>query len=198
MDIDVYDNKIRVTRGNVFTLLSLSLTKIKSLAPSKTENKCAEKEERRKGGGRKYHDERNTEFIESRHVTIVKSCFGGSLAFRVRILEKAQVQCEEEGVFLPGSGGGAIILRNFHARPASPLLSLSLSSSNSRSLEESAHVTLIMREDPPRRNVQPVLKGFKVRPHDFVNVNAIGMAPPQGRDLGRDSSSKLAKFSHNF
>lgn len=134
VDIDVYDNKIRVTRGNVFTLLSLSLTKIKSLAPSKTENKCAEKEERRKGGGRKYHDERNTEFIESRHVTIVKSCFGGSLAFRVRILEKAQVQCEEEGVFLPGSGGGAIILRNFHARPASPLfLSLSLHQTRARS-----------------------------------------------------------------
>ena len=134
-------------------------------------------------GGRKYHDERNIEFIESGHVTIVKSCFGGSLAFRVRILEKAQVQCEEEGgCFFTW------IRRRRHnssqlSREASfPLpLSLSLSfSPNSRSLEESAHVTLIMREGPPRRNVQPVLKGFQSQAPRFRQCQCHWHGPSPG------------------
>lgn len=152
MDID---NDTSNKRKRIYSVIFF-FNKNQTLAPSKIENKCAEKEERRKGGGRKYHDERNIEFTESRHVTIVKSCFGGSLAFRVRILEKAQVQCEEEGgcffTWIRRRRHNSSQLSREACSPP-PLLFLSLSPPNSRSLEESAHVTLIMHEGPPRRNV---------------------------------------------
>lgn len=140
MDID---NDTSNKRKRIYSVIFF-FNKNQTLAPSKIENKCAEKEERRKGGGRKYHDERNIEFTESRHVTIVKSCFGGSLAFRVRILEKAQVQCEEEGgcffTWIRRRRHNSSQLSREACSPPPPFLFLSLSLHQTRARSKKVHM----------------------------------------------------------